>query len=255
MRRGVRSDVEIRVSQENVQSPVAEGDIIAGKYRVERVLGVGGMGVVVAARHVELGELFALKFLLANFRENAEVSARFAREARTGIRVKNEHVARVFDVGTLPDGAPYMVMEHLTGEDLAVVIERRGRLPLHETVDLLLQACEALCEAHQLGVVHRDLKPANLFIIAGSDGLPFVKVLDFGISKLITSGVEDLGHVERGRPRLAALHVARAARVEQGRRPAGRHLVARGDPLRGADGAAALPGRLVRRAHRRHPRR
>ena len=180
------------MSEKSESSPVNEGDIVAGKYRVERVLGVGGMGVVVAARHVELGELFALKFLLPNFREDPEVARRFAREARTGIRVKNEHVARVFDVGTLPDGAPYMVMEHLTGKDLANVIEKRGRLPLEEAVDLLLQGCEALCDAHSLGIVHRDLKPANLFVIAGSDGLPFVKVLDFGISKLITTAVDDL---------------------------------------------------------------
>ncbi len=173
---------------DNSQAPVHEGDIIAGKYVVERVLGVGGMGVVVAARHVELGELFALKFLLPSVRANAEVTRRFAREARTGIRVKNEHVARVLDVGTLPDGAPYMVMEHLTGEDLSTVIERRGHLPVTEAVDLLLQACEALCEAHQMGIVHRDLKPANLFVIAGSDGLPFVKVLDFGISKHVGAG-------------------------------------------------------------------
>jgi eukaryotic-like serine/threonine-protein kinase len=179
------------VSAEHTQSPVREGDIIAQKYQVEKVLGVGGMGVVVAARHVELGELFALKFLLPTVRDNEEVARRFAREARTGIRVKNEHVARVFDVGALPDGAPYMVMEHLTGEDLASIIDRRGHLPVDEAVDLLLQAGEALCEAHQLGIVHRDLKPANLFIIAGSDGLPFVKVLDFGISKTINTG-EDL---------------------------------------------------------------
>jgi serine/threonine protein kinase len=180
------------VSEKNEKNPVQEGDIVAGKYRVERVLGVGGMGVVVAARHVELGELFALKFLLPNFRDDPEVARRFAREARTGIRVKNEHVARVFDVGTLPDGAPYMVMEHLTGKDLATIIEKRGRLPLEEAVDLLLQGCEALCEAHSMGIVHRDLKPANLFVVAGSDGLPFVKVLDFGISKLITVGADDL---------------------------------------------------------------
>jgi serine/threonine-protein kinase len=176
------------VTDDNPQSPVHEGDTIAGKYVVERILGFGGMGVVVAARHIELGELFALKFLLPNVGANAEVTRRFAREARTGIRVKNEHVARVLDVGTLPDGAPYMVMEHLTGEDLAALMERRGFLPVAEAVDLLLQACEALCEAHQIGIVHRDLKPANLFVVAGSDGLPFVKVLDFGISKHVGAG-------------------------------------------------------------------
>ena len=173
------------MSLAKVDSPVKEGEVIASKYRVERVLGVGGMGVVVAARHLELGELFALKFLLPTARTNKEVAARFGREARTGIRIRNEHVARVFDVGTLPDGAPYMVMEHLTGEDVAALIDRRGPLPVAEAIDLLLQACEALSEAHGMRVVHRDLKPANLFVTTGSEGLPFVKVLDFGISKTV----------------------------------------------------------------------
>jgi hypothetical protein len=161
------------------------GDVILGKYEVTRVLGEGGMGVVVAARHVELDELVALKFLLPSLQAQPELCARFAREAKTGIRIKNEHVARVLDVGTLPDGTAFMVMEHLLGEDLATVLERRGALPVEETVDLLLQACEAIAEAHELGIVHRDLKPANLFVTTGSDGLPFVKVLDFGISKTI----------------------------------------------------------------------
>jgi hypothetical protein len=174
------------VSEQSVQSPVRQGDLIAGKYRVERVLGAGGMGIVVAATHVELHELVALKFLLPDALVRKDVCTRFAREARTGIRIKNEHVARVFDVGSLPDGAPYMVMEHLVGEDLAAMIERCGALPVTEAVDLLLQACEAVCEAHRIGVVHRDLKPGNLFVTTGSDGMPFVKVLDFGISKSVS---------------------------------------------------------------------
>jgi serine/threonine-protein kinase len=168
--------------------PFQIGDVVAGKYEITRVLGQGGMGVVMAARHRELGELVALKFLRATSTESAESRARFAREARTASRIKNEHVARVYDAGTV-DGVPFIVMEHLVGEDLARVLRRRGPLPGAEAVDLLLQACEAIAEAHNLGIVHRDLKPANLFVTTASDGTPFVKVLDFGISKS-TSAVD-----------------------------------------------------------------
>jgi len=168
--------------------PFQIGDVFAGKYEITRVLGQGGMGVVMAARHRELGELVALKFLRPTATESAESRARFAREARTASRLKNEHVARVYDAGTV-DGVPFIVMEHLQGEDLARVLKRRGPLPSAEAVDLLLQACEAIAEAHNLGIVHRDLKPANLFVTTASDGTPFVKVLDFGISKS-TSAVD-----------------------------------------------------------------
>jgi len=169
--------------------PFKIGDVVAGKYEITRVLGRGGMGVVVAARHRELGEDVALKFLRPSSTEKPESYARFAREARTATRIKSEHVARVYDVGTV-DGVPFIVMECLTGEDLARVLERRGPLPSAEAVDLLLQACEALAEAHKLGIVHRDLKPANLFLTTRSDGTPCVKVLDFGISK--STSLEDV---------------------------------------------------------------
>ncbi|MGH7293393.1 MAG: serine/threonine-protein kinase [Polyangiaceae bacterium] len=162
--------------------PFTIGNVIAGKYEITRVLGQGGMGVVVAARHRELGDLVALKFLRPSSSDKPESYARFAREARTANRIKNEHVARVYDAGTV-DGCPFMVMEYLTGEDLAHVLRSRGPLPAAEAVDLLLQACEAIADAHNLGIVHRDLKPANLFLTTSADGAPFVKVLDFGISK------------------------------------------------------------------------
>jgi hypothetical protein len=167
--------------------PFKIGDVVAGKYEITGVLGQGGMGVVVAARHRELGDLVALKFLRPSSSENAESHARFAREARTANRIKNEHVARVFDAG-IADGVPFMVMEHMAGEDLARVLRRRGPLPADEAVDRLLQACEAIADAHNLGIVHRDLKPANLFVTTSADGLPFVKVLDFGISKSTALG-------------------------------------------------------------------
>ena len=163
---------------------VHEGDVIAGKYRVDKILGVGGMGVVVAARHIQLDEKVALKFLLPEALGDAEAVARFIREARAAVKIKSEHVARVSDVGTLENGAPYMVMEYLEGGDLAAWLKQRGPLPVEQAVDFVLQACDAVADAHALGIVHRDLKPANLFCIRRSDGQFLIKVLDFGISKL-----------------------------------------------------------------------
>lgn len=165
--------------------PVRPGELLAGRYRVERVLGVGGMGVVVAARHVQLDDLVAIKFLLPQALQSAEVVARFAREARAAVKIKNEHVARVLDVGTLETGAPYMIMEYLSGCDLGELIHTQGQIPILEAADYVLQACEAIAEAHSLGIVHRDLKPANLFLVTRPDGGYMVKVLDFGISKSI----------------------------------------------------------------------
>jgi serine/threonine-protein kinase len=172
--------------------PVREGDVLAGKYRVERVLGVGGMGVVVAARHVTLEERVAIKFVLPEQLHNPEAVARFLREARNAVRIRSEHVARVTDVGTLESGAPYMVMEYLEGRDLAAVLEASGPLPVGWVVQIVLQACEALAEAHALGIVHRDLKPSNLFLLTRPDGSPLVKVLDFGISKSIVGAGGDV---------------------------------------------------------------
>jgi serine/threonine-protein kinase len=163
---------------------VHEGEILAGKYRVERILGIGGMGVVVAARHIELDNRVAIKFLLPLFLSNQEAVARFAREARAAVKIQNEHVARVTDVGTLPNGAPYMVMDYLEGEDLAAWLEQRGPLPVDQAVEFVLQACVAVADAHALGIVHRDLKPANLFCVRRTDGQLSIKVLDFGISKM-----------------------------------------------------------------------
>jgi eukaryotic-like serine/threonine-protein kinase len=166
---------------------VSEGTILAGKYRVDRVLGVGGMGVVVAARHLDLDHKVAIKFLLPALLEDHESVARFAREARAAVRITSEHVARVLDVGTLDSGAPYMVMEYLEGTDLSGWLRSRGPLPVDQAVDFLLQACVAVADAHSMGIVHRDLKPANLFCVRRNDGQFVVKVLDFGISK-VTGG-------------------------------------------------------------------
>ena len=166
----------------------APGDVIAGKYRVERVLGAGGMGVVVAALHLQLDERVALKLLSTSAAGNEEATARFLREARAAVKIKSEHVARVSDVGTLENGVPYMVMEYLDGTDLARWLAGRGVLPVEQAVDFLLQAGEAIAEAHTLGIVHRDLKPANLFCSKKPDGRLCIKVLDFGISKVTAPG-------------------------------------------------------------------
>ena len=174
----------------------SEGDVLAGKFRIERVLGVGGMGMVVSAMHIHLEERVAIKFLLPEALSNGEAVARFGREARAAVKIKSEHVARVTDVGALETGAPYMVMELLRGQDLSRSAARsRARLPIHLAVQYVLQACEALAEAHSLGIVHRDLKPANLFLTARADGSPCVKVLDFGISKVsnVNGSGSDMG--------------------------------------------------------------
>jgi serine/threonine-protein kinase len=174
---------------------VREGDVLAGKYRIDKILGAGGMGVVVAAHHLHLDEHVAIKFLLPEVLGNAEVMGRFAREARAAVKIKSEHVARVIDVGTLENGAPYMVMEYLDGRDLSAWLEQRGALSVEQAVEFILQASEAIAEAHGLGIVHRDLKPANLFCIRRPDGVLSAKVLDFGISKTTNSSVSgpDMG--------------------------------------------------------------
>lgn len=179
---------------------VAEGQILAGKYRVERVLGAGGMGIVVAAHHIGLDEKVAIKFLLPEMLSNAEAVRRFSREARNAVKIKGEHMARVFDVGTLETGAPYMVMEFLEGGDLHHWLQERGPLPIEEAVDFVLQTCEVIAEAHSLGIIHRDLKPANLFCVRRADGRLSVKVLDFGISKVTRLGgsLPNLGMTSTG---------------------------------------------------------
>jgi eukaryotic-like serine/threonine-protein kinase len=164
--------------------PVQPGQVLDGKYRIDRVIGVGGMGLVVEAYHLKLDQRVAIKLLLPQMTENADVVSRFAREARAAARIKGDHVARVFDVSNLPDGSPYMVMEFLEGQDLRHILRAHGPFPVQHLADYLLQALEGLAEAHRAGIVHRDLKPANLFLTSGADGPRLIKVLDFGISKL-----------------------------------------------------------------------
>ena len=177
--------------------PVA-GEVLAGKYVVERVLGQGGMGIVLAARHRELDARVAVKLLRTRPAPSVEAVERFQREARAAARLKSDHVARVSDVGVLPDGTPFMVMEHLEGADLAEIL-RGGPLAPGLVADLVAQACEAVAEAHAAGIVHRDLKPSNLFLTRTVRGGARVKVLDFGISKLrTTGGAEPLAETAQG---------------------------------------------------------
>ena len=169
----------------SLRAPVKEGDVLDGKYVVELVLGVGGMGVVVAARHKLLGGRVALKFVLPELATSTQVVDRFMKEAQAATRITSEHIARVTDVGTLDGRIPYMVMEFLEGQDLGGLLAQRGPLPLEEAVDYVLQALQAVAEAHTKGIVHRDLKPTNLFLTKRADGTPLIKVLDFGIAKAV----------------------------------------------------------------------
>jgi serine/threonine-protein kinase len=164
------------------------GQVLAGKYRIDHVLGTGGMGVVVAATHVQLQSRVAIKFLSPDAVRSDAAAARLLREARASANIKSDHVARVIDVGTLETGAPYIVMEHLEGMNLAALLRQRERLPIGEAVTYVLQACDGIAHAHALGIVHRDLKPSNLFVTRRANGSSSVKVLDFGLSKVTEPG-------------------------------------------------------------------
>jgi len=164
--------------------PLDAGDVLAKKYRLEKLVGEGGTGVVVSAQHLQLEQRVAIKFLRTALASD-EIRARFEREAHAIGQIESEHVVLVLDVGELEDHCPYMVMEYLDGRDLARVLKEDGPLAVEDAVDCMLQVCEALAEAHDQGIVHRDLKPANLFLTRKDDGSPHVKVVDFGISKIV----------------------------------------------------------------------
>jgi eukaryotic-like serine/threonine-protein kinase len=164
---------------------VAEpGSVFAGKYKVEKLIGTGGMGVIISATHMQLEQRVAIKLLTSDAALDPERVGRFSREAKAAARIQSEHVVRILDYGTHPSGAPFIVMEHLVGSDLAMAVKTRGGLPVDEAVDYMIQACDGVAEAHVAGIIHRDLKPANLFLTRKKDGVPIIKVLDFGASKL-----------------------------------------------------------------------
>lgn len=166
------------------EATLRPGEVILKKYLIEEVLGEGGMGLVFKAKHLRIGESVALKLLHPEWARDPTIVARFEQEARSSIRIRSEHVAKVMDIETLESGAPLMVMELLHGRDLSDEILGR-QVPLHEAVDIILQACTALAEAHALGIIHRDIKPANLFLTRRADGTRLLKVLDFGIAKAL----------------------------------------------------------------------
>jgi len=163
--------------------PVQPGDILLGKYRVEDIIGVGGMGCVVKAAHLYLQQPVAIKILLPQMTQSPGTVARFVREAQAMGQLRSEHIARVMDVGTMPDGVPFMVMEYLDGYDLNQILRHHGPQMPTAVVDLMLQACEGIAEAHAIGIIHRDIKPSNFFITRRPDGSNLLKILDFGISK------------------------------------------------------------------------
>jgi serine/threonine protein kinase len=171
-----------------VELPVQLGGIVDDKFRVERVLGAGGMGIVVEATHLLLRQRVALKFIRREIARDATNVARFLREARACVQLRSEHIARIMDVGTLADETPFIVMEYLEGRTADEIVKAEGRLPAETAVQYVLQACVGMAEAHALGIVHRDLKPHNLFVTTTPAGRALVKILDFGISKAALTG-------------------------------------------------------------------
>lgn len=172
-------------SAHSFSTPFNPGEIINGKYRVQELIGVGGVGFVVAATHLQLDDSIALKILKPEFASHPEAVQSFTIEARASFRIKNEHVARVHDVDALPNGLPFMVMELLRGQDLRKILKRHRYLSIELAVDLALQTCEALAAAHACQIVHRDVKPENLFVTQ-CGGAAHIKVLDFGISQALS---------------------------------------------------------------------
>ena len=166
--------------------PIELGSVVADKYRLDRVIGFGGMGIVCAATHLELGTPIAVKFVRPERAADERAAARFLTEARAAAQLQSQYACRVMDCGRLPSGSPYIVMEYLTGQDLRTLVDTGGPLEVEAAVLLALHACEALAEAHTKHIVHRDVKPENLFVAESPGGAPLLKVLDFGISKQLS---------------------------------------------------------------------
>lgn len=234
-----------------VDELLAAGEIVAGKYRVEELVGEGAMGRVYRARHLLLGRNVALKVLRASV-EGEERRTRFVREAKATMGLRSEHVVRVYDLGVLSTNTPYMVLEYLEGTDLRTILAERGSLPAAEAVDYVLQACEGLAEAHLAGIVHRDLKPQNLFLTRRPNGSSCVKLLDFGVSKfgVKLDSLDELtmSHVLLGSPIFMSPEQIRDSRKVDARRP----LVPRRRPVHAARWRTAVRGRWLGSDVRRH---
>ena len=209
------------MAQRVIESGVvpASGEVLAGKYRVDRELGRGAMGIVVAATHLELRQPVAIKLLLPRLMDTPMFVERFLREARATVQLHSEHVARALDVGRTSSGVPFIVMEYLEGADLSEVLQAQGALPVRRAADYILQACEAIAEAHARGIIHRDLKPQNLFVTRRVGGEPLLKVLDFGISRSAESGLSPLTQLTGfvGSPVYTAPEQLRASKDVDGR--------------------------------------
>jgi len=195
------------------------GELVAGKYRIEGTLGVGGMGVVLAARHETIGQAVAIKFLVVNDEEYlSEATQRLLREARAAAQLRGEHIVRVYDVGELSNGTPFIVMERLEGSDLGEISTRLGKLPIPVAVAFVIQAARAISEAHGAGIVHRDLKPSNLFIVRQPDGKALLKVVDFGISKSLRTEAAEVQPLTGARVALGSPHYMSPEQVRDARR-------------------------------------
>ena len=176
--RGARSAVEA-----GFEPPVSHGELLVAKYRIEELIGTGGIGYVMSATNVGLEEKVALKFLRPEFLSNEEAVHRFTNEARLAAKIQHPHVARVLDIESSESTGPFIVMELLVGRDLNQVLHEEGALPTERAVDYVLEACAALSAAHARGIVHRDVKPDNLFLAQHQQGPDLIKILDFGIGK------------------------------------------------------------------------
>ena len=192
----------------------APGEILLGKYRVEGVIGIGGMGRVLKASHLYLQQPVAIKILLPTMAADPSTVTRFLREAQATVRLRSEHIVQVMDVGVMPDDMPFMVMEFLEGFDLNQILRHHGPQLAQPVVDLIVQACEGISEAHALGIVHRDIKPSNFFITRRPDGSNLLKILDFGISKTPANEVTELTGTQTviGTPTYMAPEQMRTAR-------------------------------------------
>jgi serine/threonine-protein kinase len=181
---GLRRDLERAVEVPQAALPVGPGDVIAGRWRIAREVGRGGVGAVFEA-HDPDGKRAAIKLLLPHWRKHERLVERFAREARVLMRLTTPHVGKLLDVGNLDKvhgDLPFLVLEYLEGVDLEKLIAQRGRVPWHQAFAWCADACDGVVEAHRLGVIHRDLKPSNVFLAGSAGSAPVVKVVDFGIA-------------------------------------------------------------------------
>ena len=196
------------------------GQALDNKYRIVRVIGQGGMGVVYEAEHTTLGKRVAIKLMLEKYTGDSEAVARFTREALAASRIGNPHIIDVMDIGTAPDGRSYVVMELLSGQPLSKVIEDGGPMPPQRAISVMRQVLKAVGAAHAKGIVHRDLKPDNIFLLPQGDSGDFVKLLDFGISKMIDPDMQVAATkltttgVEMGTPLYMAPEQAMGAEID-----------------------------------------